>query len=320
MLQCHPHPGEFSDKSKPLHCSYFMGLQRKQGVPVNEGEQFDIRLTVEEFKHAVGMYILWKPGMEIHVTHVRRRNIPNYVFPGGVRPIRPVRLAGESRRVLEPKVPNHAETGKALDESDKARKRKQEDDITGTNSRTTKCVVGVGFSSEGVPENGPRIGTGTSFPIKVENNLNEASELKNPTELSSQNGDESDESVKCSPPVGLVSANPGSSSSREAEKIAIEKIMAGPYGSHQAFAEELEELEDDLEYKNQVKNFGGTTKGGSAESFSMTNEATTVPGTTTARAGPCSSVHLSGSLEELEVLSTKPVTLYQVFNAELSLI
>ena len=81
MLQCHPHPGEFSDNSRPFHHCYFMGLQRKQGVPVNEGEQFDIRLTVEEFKHSVNAYTLWKPGMNIHVSHVKRRNIPNYIFP-----------------------------------------------------------------------------------------------------------------------------------------------------------------------------------------------------------------------------------------------
>jgi len=63
-----------------------MGLQRDQGVPVSVGQQFDIRLTVEEFKHSVNMYTLWKPGMNIHVSHVKRRSIPTFVFPAGVRP------------------------------------------------------------------------------------------------------------------------------------------------------------------------------------------------------------------------------------------
>jgi poly(A) polymerase len=61
MLQCHPYPGEFSDKSRSFHQCYFMGLQRKQGVPVNEGEQFDIRLTVDDFKNSVNAYTSWKP-------------------------------------------------------------------------------------------------------------------------------------------------------------------------------------------------------------------------------------------------------------------
>ncbi|KAL4181011.1 hypothetical protein AMTRI_Chr12g235210 [Amborella trichopoda] len=94
MLQCHPHPNDFSDKSRTFHCCYFMGLQRKKGVPILEGEQFDIRATVEEFKHSVGMYTLWKPGMDIQVSHIRRRNVPHFVFPGGVRPSRPLKTAG----------------------------------------------------------------------------------------------------------------------------------------------------------------------------------------------------------------------------------
>ncbi|XP_010916255.1 nuclear poly(A) polymerase 1 isoform X2 [Elaeis guineensis] len=100
MLQCHPHPGDFSDKSRPFHCCYFMGLQRKQGVPVNEGEQFDIRVTVEEFKHSVGMYTLWKPGMEIQVSHIKRRNVPSFVFPGGTRPSRPLKAAGSEGHTI----------------------------------------------------------------------------------------------------------------------------------------------------------------------------------------------------------------------------
>lgn len=85
MLQCHPHPGNFSDKSKTFHCCFFMGLQRRQGAPVNEGRLFDISATVNEFKHLVSMYTLWKPGMEIQVSHIRRQNLPCFVFPNGVR-------------------------------------------------------------------------------------------------------------------------------------------------------------------------------------------------------------------------------------------
>lgn len=77
-----------------------MGLQRKQGVPVNEGEQFDIRGTVEDFKNSVGMYTLWKPGMEIQVSHIKRRNVPSFVFPGGIRPSRPLKAAGSEAHTL----------------------------------------------------------------------------------------------------------------------------------------------------------------------------------------------------------------------------
>ena len=45
MLQCHPHPDDFSDPQRPYHCCFFMGLQRKQGMPSQEGEQFGIRAT-----------------------------------------------------------------------------------------------------------------------------------------------------------------------------------------------------------------------------------------------------------------------------------
>jgi len=75
-----------------------MGLRRKQGVAVNEGEQFDIRLTVEEFKHSVNAYTLWKTEMDIRVSHVKRRNIPTYIFPGGVRPSCPAKITAEDKQ------------------------------------------------------------------------------------------------------------------------------------------------------------------------------------------------------------------------------
>ena len=75
-----------------------MGLKRKQGMPIQEGEQFDIRVTVDEFRHSVKMYTLWKQGMEINVSHIRRRNIPLFVFPGGVRPPRTTKMLGTAGR------------------------------------------------------------------------------------------------------------------------------------------------------------------------------------------------------------------------------
>ncbi|KAA8540346.1 hypothetical protein F0562_024735 [Nyssa sinensis] len=92
-LQCHPYPHEYVDISKQCsHCAFFMGLQRKQGERIQEGQQFDIRGTVDEFRHSVNMYMFWKPGMKIYVSHVRRKQIPSYVFPDGYKRTRSPRL------------------------------------------------------------------------------------------------------------------------------------------------------------------------------------------------------------------------------------
>ncbi|XVE97607.1 hypothetical protein REPUB_Repub03eG0034000 [Reevesia pubescens] len=86
MLQCHPYPNEYADASKQFpHCAFFMGLQRKEGVSGQEGQQFDIRGTVDEFRQEIRMYMFWKPGMDIYVSHVRRRQLPAFVFPDGYR-------------------------------------------------------------------------------------------------------------------------------------------------------------------------------------------------------------------------------------------
>lgn len=103
MLQCHPHPGNFSDGSRQFHYCFFMGLSRKQGAPVHEAEQFDIRTTVDEFKSSVQYTPLWKLGMEIQVSHIKRRNVPLFVFPGGVRPPRPAKIASTEAK-LPPKA------------------------------------------------------------------------------------------------------------------------------------------------------------------------------------------------------------------------
>ncbi|KAJ6994814.1 nuclear poly(A) polymerase 4-like [Populus alba x Populus x berolinensis] len=92
MLQCHPYPNEYIDPSKQCaHCAFFMGLQRKEGVTGQEGQQFDIRGTVDEFRQDINMYLPWKPGMDIYVSHVRRRQLPGFIFPDGYKRCRPSR-------------------------------------------------------------------------------------------------------------------------------------------------------------------------------------------------------------------------------------
>ncbi|KAJ0608735.1 putative polynucleotide adenylyltransferase [Helianthus annuus] len=92
MLQCHPFPNKYVDTSKPCsHCAYFMGLQRQPGVKVQENQQFDIRGTVDGFKQEVNNYAHWRPGMDIFLSHVRRRELPSYIFPQGYRRQRSLR-------------------------------------------------------------------------------------------------------------------------------------------------------------------------------------------------------------------------------------
>ena len=98
MLQRHPHPDGFADESKPCHYYYFTGLLRNRQAQSEASEPFDIRSTVEEFKFCVSMYIMWKPGMEIYVSHVKRKNVPAFVFPGGVRSPGPSKEDGVDRK------------------------------------------------------------------------------------------------------------------------------------------------------------------------------------------------------------------------------
>ncbi|TVU33152.1 hypothetical protein EJB05_24938 [Eragrostis curvula] len=85
ILQCHPYPYEYADPAiKCAHCAFYMGLSRKEGMK-RRGQQFDIRGTVEEFMLEIGMYTSWKPGMDLTVTHVRREQVPSYVFEQGYK-------------------------------------------------------------------------------------------------------------------------------------------------------------------------------------------------------------------------------------------
>ncbi|KAL4295623.1 hypothetical protein GQ457_12G007460 [Hibiscus cannabinus] len=317
MLQCHPHPGDFQDKSRPFHCSYFMGLQRKQGVPVNESEQFDIRLTVEEFKHTVNMYTLWKSGMEIRVSHVKRRNIPSFVFPGGVRPSRPSKATWDSRRVSDAKVSGHAGSDKSgegkgvADGQVDGKKRKRVDDNADAQSKNGKYVTAVASSSPEVQVGSPAgtvsscstkgdhlDATGSVEPAKgnAESHMMNGSENLIMEELSSHNG-EVDGSLRCSPPHKGLHVTADVATSKEAENLAIEKIMSGPYVSHQAL-QELEELEDDLEFRNQVVSAGNTNNDALLSSVSDSAGAASVLSSN--GAGPSISLHASGSIEELE--------------------
>ncbi|XP_057810700.1 nuclear poly(A) polymerase 1 isoform X2 [Salvia miltiorrhiza] len=140
VLQCHPHPGEFSDKSKPFHHSYFMGLRRKQGANPQEAQQFDIRMTVEDFKRDVYAYSFWKPAMCIHVCHVKRKDLPIFVFPGGIRPSPPTR-SSESRTILKSLASYPVQPDAAV-----SRKRRRLDEANRGTSLTETSSTGACIS------------------------------------------------------------------------------------------------------------------------------------------------------------------------------
>ncbi|KAJ0801572.1 putative polynucleotide adenylyltransferase [Helianthus annuus] len=228
LLLCHPHPGDFPDKSNPFHCSYFLGLQRKEGVSVNDAKKFDIRSTVDEFKGNVGSYTAWKPGMGISVTHIRRRDIPAFVFPGGVRPARPARASVEERRnAPDTSAASSLDAGTSVDinvvdrpgpgpDDDDTRKRQQEDyQELPAPKRLSTDGFNVGLPTEGANVNDQ---AGTSG-VKTENNED------------------------------IIS---GQLVSGETEKLATD---SGLCESYQSSPQELEELDS-----FQDKNLGGTTK------------------------------------------------------------
>lgn len=83
----------------------------------------------------------------------------------------------------------------------------------------------------------------------------------------------------------------GSSSSKDAEKLAIEKIIRGPFDAHRVFSEEPHELEDGL-----VKDFGENMKN---SNFDSSNSEPIIPKKETASA---TCLYSNGGVEEnLEV-------------------
>lgn len=150
MLQCHPYPHEYADPSRQCaHCAFFMGLSRKEGVKIQEGQQFDIRGTVDEFRHEINMYMFWKPGMELAVSHVRRKQIPAYVFPEGYRRPRPSRHVNHHQSDK-----NDTEDGTPTRSPDSQLKRKH--DSAGTDDAEPDRYAKRSSVSPGHPRTSPQ--------------------------------------------------------------------------------------------------------------------------------------------------------------------
>ncbi|XP_038984582.1 nuclear poly(A) polymerase 1 isoform X2 [Phoenix dactylifera] len=323
MLQCHPHPGDFSDKSRLFHCCYFMGLQRKQGVPVNEGEQFDIRVTVEDFKHSVGMYTLWKPGMEIQVSHIKRRNVPSFVFPSGIRPSRPPKAAvSEGHTVSKIKSSSSVQAGKPSDTlagSGDTTPHMAED------SSTTKLLAAGILIGDQVVEGSERCSPITMTSSSASslctkeaegsaiNLVGNANGILNVTIESRKRKHEEDTDsnsidakrlASAKPPEsvgmaasGIIAAeDPGNCTSslcsKEAEALAIKKITSGSPTNLASLPEGLDELEL-FELHGQDKDFGGVASGCSVVSSAAKDAPMQV--------GKLHDSSKNGGIEELEV-------------------
>jgi len=243
-----------------------MGLQRKQGVPANEGGQFDIRLTVEEFKHSVNAYAQWKPGMNISISHVKRRNIPAFVFPGGVRPNCPSKVTWVSKQRSELRVSGHGQAEKSQEGKELGanndRKRKQAED-SGDALRNSRSFSSLPPFSRDVHEDGNHVSIASSCSVKCDDTeLNCMSEQKSEKPDLNFSGErpsgarETSGSVKSNSQMIPLLAATDRSNFKEAEKVVNQKIVCGPCEVHQASPEEPDELEDDLEYRNKVKDFG----------------------------------------------------------------
>ncbi|AQL03979.1 Nuclear poly(A) polymerase 2 [Zea mays] len=152
MLQCHPYPHEYADPSRQCaHCAFFMGLSRKEGVKIQEGQQFDIRGTVDEFRHEINLYMFWKPGMELAVSHVRRKQIPAYVFPEGYKRPRP------SRHVNHQSDKNDTEDGTMISSPDSQLKRRH--NSVGTDDIEPSWPAKRSSVSPVHPKNSPQSGS-----------------------------------------------------------------------------------------------------------------------------------------------------------------
>ncbi|VAI89850.1 unnamed protein product [Triticum turgidum subsp. durum] len=155
-LQCHPYPYEYADPSRQCaHCAFFMGLSRKEGVKIQEGQQFDIRGTVDEFRHEINMYMFWKPGMELAVSHVRRKEIPAYVFPEGYKRPRP------QRHVNHQHQSDKNDPGNGSPDSQLKRKH----DSTGIDTEPSRSVKRASVSPVHPKTSSPRSGNVSDEPI-----------------------------------------------------------------------------------------------------------------------------------------------------------
>lgn len=205
-----------------------MGLRRKQGANPQQGEQFDIRLTVEDFKRDVYAYAVWKSSMWIHVFHVRRKDLPDFVFPGGVRPAQPAKSESRSgSRSLG--------TAKTSPDAAFSRKRKHEEVNTGFSSKESLAMSCSDASSPGETRELKR------FEADIGDTLS-TTHVDNQVEVS----------IKSTLPVPAS----GAAVTETITVVQSAELTVGQQsGSHC-----VEDLVDDLELTNGVEHFDGANE------------------------------------------------------------
>ncbi|CAN6207483.1 unnamed protein product [Urochloa humidicola] len=272
MLQCHPYPHEYADPSRQCaHCAFFMGLSRKEGVKIQEGQQFDIRGTVDEFRHEINLYMFWKPGMELAVSHVRRKQIPAYVFPEGYKRPRPSRHVNHQQQSNK----NDTEDGTVTRSPDSQLKRKH--DSAGTDDaepgRSKRSSVSPVHPKTSSPQSG-NVGDETTCTNRIKRSSSDAS---GGSQASPQASERSPDPVASSPScttMGAVCSGDATSKhgiplvencttptvavcttlKRVAEKVVSELVGSERLGSTNS-AELLESMEKDVLVENV--HFGG---------------------------------------------------------------
>ncbi|XP_010526162.1 PREDICTED: nuclear poly(A) polymerase 4-like isoform X2 [Tarenaya hassleriana] len=159
MLMCHPHPNEYVDTSRQFpHCAFFMGLQRAQGLSSQEGQQFDIRATVDEFRQDVNMYMFWKHGMDVYVSHVRRKQLPAFLFPNGYK--RPRQSRHHNQQCGKP-----CEDGSGSRSGSMERNAKRKNDSDTVDVRSEKPEKRASLSPQSLGSVSPDSSSGTTCEI-----------------------------------------------------------------------------------------------------------------------------------------------------------
>lgn len=278
VLQCHPHPGEFTDNNRRFHYCYFMGLKKNTEADKQEAELFDMRRTVEDFKGAVWKYIYWKPTMLIHVCHAKRKNLPHFVFPDGVRPAQPVKVSGGSQLPTK-------------------RRKNETSQVNVVAPKKMKLnVAGAGIS---IDESGSVAMCGDA---EIERNIGERQNHETclagvglDVKRQTHNPHEDEGSVKfCQPSVSDCTG-----SSLFPDQAGDHGQPSEPNSIHQGSSKVLDHVEDNLQMMDPVET-DVATKGSLVQSTTK-HEAAEAPGETTVVGDTsCYKSSVDGGLDELE--------------------
>lgn len=270
-------------------------------MPANEGEQFDIRATVEEFKHAVSLYTQWKPGMAIQVSHIKRRNIPLFVFPGGVRPSRPPRgevHRGSRARPSQSSKPGETSIGngdKSVDMADASSRRHQFDAVASGGPSVSGCIQETNCSETKPIDHFDSKGTmDVNSESRKRKHVEDAttcnsSAAKGPISHSVKSP-ETSSTIASGTAVAEGTTN-ATVCAKEAEALAIKNLTSHSPPKITALPEELEVYE----LQGKARDIGVAVNGCGVES-STTMDVMMQTGSSTSN-------HISnGVMEELEVL------------------